>query len=101
MKPQLTILQKHQIIYQWGFPFSIRFTYQGSKFICRSPEELKHALQDLRLVESTLKPSSSNRRTTSSDYQNLSQHTGKTINQQAHRRSHHSSPPLEEEDVMD
>lgn len=35
MKHQFLELQRQHIIYQWGFPFSIRFTYQGYKYTCR------------------------------------------------------------------
>lgn len=30
------VLQRNQIAYQWGFPFSVRFAFQGCKFTCRS-----------------------------------------------------------------
>lgn len=44
LKPLLHNLQQHQIPYQWGFTFSIRFTYQGVKHSCRSSDELQNTL---------------------------------------------------------
>lgn len=97
MKPQLLALQNHHIIYQWGFPFSIRFVYQGSKYICRSVEELQQTLQDPHLVESTPNTSSSRRRSASSSLQNT------TISSENNEKHLHSqkeatlTPPQEKE----
>lgn len=91
MKPQLAVLQNHHIIYQWGFPFSIRFTHQGSRFTCRSPEELQLTLQDLHLVDKSQSTNLTRRRSTSNN----------PGNHQANKRSRIASPPLEQEDSMD
>ena len=51
MKPLLQNLQQHQIPYQWGFPFSLRFTYQGTKHSCRTTDELQNTPQKCHLCE--------------------------------------------------
>lgn len=101
MKPQLTVLQSHHITYQWGFPFSIRFTYQGSKFTCRSSEELQRVLQDLRLVDDPHISNSSRRRSTPSTPHSSSQSPEHIENQHAHKRSRLAPPPLDQENSMD
>lgn len=63
MKLQLLEFQRHDIKYQWGFPFSLRFSHQGTRFVCRSVEELQQALQDLNLIEIPHNTNTSRRRT--------------------------------------
>lgn len=53
LKPLLQILQRHQIPYHWGFPFSVQFTHLETKYICRTLAELQTALQDLGLLDQT------------------------------------------------
>lgn len=87
LKPQLQILQRNQIAYQWGFPFSLRFTHLETKYVCRSSEDLQSILIDIGLAEETLtknqpsrsfisRSSQQNKATgsssASSSYQNLS-----------------------------
>lgn len=40
------------ITYTWGFPFSIRFTYQGTQHTSKTSEELHYCLQELHLTPS-------------------------------------------------
>ena len=51
LKPFLQILQRHQIIYHWGFPFSLRFTHLETKYVCRTSEELQTVLIYLGLLD--------------------------------------------------
>lgn len=44
LKPLLQVLQQQQISYQWGFPFSVKFTYKGSKHTCHSAGNLQRTL---------------------------------------------------------
>lgn len=102
MKPLLMELQRHKITYQWGFPFSIRFSYQGSRHTCSSPKELQKALQDLHLIDDLPSTSASRRRATSSSSpRNSSQSQETTGMQQSHKRGRFASPPQEQEDSMD
>ena len=75
MKPLLLELQHHKIKYQWRFPFSLRFTYQGTKITCRTPDQLQQALLDLKLIEGAATATTSRRRSASaSSHNNLPQH---------------------------
>lgn len=101
MKPHLMELQRHSITYQWGFPFSICFAHQGSKYTCRSSEELQ-TLQNLHLVEASSNTTTSRRRSASSSSpRNSFQSSGKNENQHSHKRGRFASPLLEQEDFMD
>lgn len=103
MKIHLLELQRNNITYQWGFPFSIRFTYQGNRHICRSPNELQQALQDLNLINGTSAINTSRRRTASaSSLPTSSPAIEKNGNQHVHKRGRYISPPQEQEvDPMD
>lgn len=46
MKPNLHILQ-HCITYRWGFPFSVRFSFKGTSYLCKLVENLQITLQEL------------------------------------------------------
>lgn len=89
MKPQLLELQHHNFNYQWGFPFSIRFNYKGSKHYCKTSEELQQTLHDLHLTESRSSINTSRRRsasTSSSSPNNSTLSLRKIDNQHSHRR---------------
>lgn len=51
LKPQLQVLISNQIMYSWGFPFSLRFTHLQHKYVCRSSDELQIALLRMGLVD--------------------------------------------------
>lgn len=102
MKPQLIILQQHNIKYQWGFPFSLRFTHQGNRISCRTAEELQQTLQDLNLVEGNLTTTVSRRRSAStSSLQNAHQSEAKNGTQHLNKRGRFASLPQSQEDSMD
>ena len=102
MKPLLMGLQQHQIKYQWGFPFSLRFTYQGSKIVCRSPDQLHQALMDLKLIDRTTANNSSRRRSASASSHNESTQPEKSNGlQHANKRGRFVPQPHDQEDTMD
>lgn len=102
MKPLLMELQRQSIIYQWGFPFSVRFAYNGTKYICRSNEELQQTLIDLHLMDSSPRITSTRRRSPSlSSAGNSSQSTLRNGNHPSHKRGRFASPPQERDDSMD
>lgn len=93
MKPFLMKLQCQSIIYQWGFPFSVRFAHNGTKYICRSNEELQQTLIDLHLMESSPRITSTPRRSPSlSSAGNSSQSTLRNGNHPSHKRGRFASP---------
>lgn len=49
MKPQLQILQQHQLKYTWRFPFALQFSYQGQQHTCTTPDSLQRLLESLHL----------------------------------------------------
>lgn len=99
MKPLLQNLQQHQIPYQWGFPFSLRFLYQSIKHSCKSYDELLNTLQKLHLCE---RPSASpRRRTISSSPQNTSKIGNDRNKQSSSKRGRFNSPDPDPPDSMD
>lgn len=99
MKPLLQNLQHHHIPYQWGFLFSIRFTFQGTKYSSRSFEQLQNTLQNLHLYNG---PSTSpRRRTTSNSPQSASKPGTDRSRQSASKRGRFNSPDLDPPDTMD
>lgn len=102
MKPHLLELQRHAIKYQWGFPFSLKFTHQGTRFACKTPEELQHVLQDLKLIDGTTIASTSRRRSASaSSIQKTSSSETKNGNHHTHKRGRFASSQQEQDDAMD
>lgn len=64
-KPQLLVLQRNQIAYYCGFPFSRHFTHLETKCVCRSSNELQKALIDRGLVDQVLPRDHTRRRSAS------------------------------------
>lgn len=65
LKPQLLILQRNQIAYNWGFPFSLRFIHLETKYTCQTPAELQLALIEMGFVDQ-VSPSDHTRRRSAS-----------------------------------
>ena len=102
MKPLLIELQQRNIKYQWGFPFSLRFTYQGTKIVCRSPDQLHQALMDFKLIEKSSNASNSHRRAaSSSSHINSTQHEQNGGIQQSNKRGRYAPQPQDQKDLMD
>lgn len=102
MKPRLLELQRNNIAYQWGLPFFLRFSHQGTRHTCRSPEELQQAMQYLNLVENPHTASTSRRRSASTSSLKISsQSAEKNGSEHLHKRSQHTSPHQEQEDCME
>lgn len=101
MKPHLLELHCNNITYQWLFPFSLRFSYHGTRHTCRSLEEHQQALQDLNLVENPHTAPAS-RRSASTSSQKVTPNIGELNgNLHQHKRSQHTSPPQEHADCME
>lgn len=102
MKPQLMELQRHNIMYQWGFPFSVRFNYQGTIYRSRSADELQQTLLKLNLTEPTSSNSPTRRRMASSSpsgsTQKISEQNG---NHHSHKRGRYATSSMDQEDSMD
>lgn len=101
MKPQLKELQHHNIKYQWGFPFSLRLTHQGTRISCRTAEELQQALQDLNLLDGNSTTTTTWRRAASgSSLQNAPQSEARNGNHHSHKRGRFVSSPQGQDDSM-
>ena len=99
IKPLLLNLQLHHIPYQWGFPFSIRFTYQGAKYSSKTTTELKNTLQKLQLYN---KSSANTRRRALSDSPPNSSIPEPDGNRQATPKRGRFNPPVsDQQDTMD
>lgn len=104
LKPQLQVLQRHQITYHWGFPFSLRFTHLETKYICRSSEELQSALIELGLKDQDSPKDLPRRRSASgSPQQNATGvHNSSTSSRQhLHKRGRFDNSSPNNEDSMD
>ena len=102
MKPLLVELQQRNIKYQWGFPFSLRFTFQGSKIVCRSPDQLHQALIDLKLIDHSITHNSSRRRSASASSRNgIIQPEKNNGTHHTNKRGRFVSQPQDQEDTMD
>ena len=102
MRPLLQELQQRHIRYQWGFPFSLRFTYQGTKIVCRTPEQLHQALIDFKIIETPPTTTAARRRSASNSPRDSSpqQNQGNGI-QQLHKRGRFVEQQQDQEDTMD
>lgn len=105
LKPQLLLLQQHQINYQWGFPFSLRFTHLETKYICRSSEDLQSALIELGLADKTTSKDHSRRRSASKSPQHSATANSKSPSssspQNQHKRGRFEHLTPNTEDSMD
>lgn len=104
LKPQLQVLQRNQISYQWGFPFCLRFTHLETKYVCRSSEDLKSALFDMGLAEAILPNDQSHRRSAfRSTQQNKDPKPSYSTSshQNLNKRGRYEHSPPNNEDSMD
>ena len=102
MRPLLYELQQRQIKYQWGFPFSLRFTCQGTKIVCRTPAQLQQALLDFKIIDRPPSATAARRRSAStSPRDNSPLHNHNNGIQQLHKRGRFVEQAQEQEDTMD
>lgn len=66
LKPLLQIMQRNTIIYQWSFPFSVRFNYQNHKYTCCNAKDLQTTLQNIGLMSATKDITDTRQRSSSS-----------------------------------
>ena len=103
MKPHLLVLQHHKITYRWIFPFAVRFSYKGSSYQCKSPEDLHGTIRELHLTPPDHSPEGSRRRAASSSPQKTQAHQDRVSQHGIHKRGRYSSPAPAPapEDTMD
>lgn len=104
LKPLLQVLQRNQIIYRWGFPFSLRFTHLETKYVCRSSEDLKSALTEMGIADDTIIASQSRKKLTPQPHQQtfLSSNVSRSSTQQnLNKRGRYENPSPTQEDSMD
>lgn len=104
MKPHLQVLQYHRISYRWGFPFSLRFSYKGTLYTCKSTEDLLNVIKDLRLSTPTATTDGPKRRLSSfppPQLQDLQDPQATQAPLSPHKRGRFTSSPPAEEDITD
>lgn len=102
LKPLLQILQRNNIIYQWGFPFSVRFSYQNHKYTCRSAMDLQTTLQNVGLMNAVHDATDSRRKFSSHpDKYNSSSASRENEDHSPNKRLRQSSPVPDPCDSMD
>lgn len=84
-----------------GFSLLVRFTYQGSKYICRNANDLQTTLQDLHLLNSMQNPEGSHRRSTSCSSGKSSNPAGRSEHHGSHKKGCFRSPDPMPHDSMD
>ncbi|OCT70877.1 hypothetical protein XELAEV_18037802mg [Xenopus laevis] len=50
LRPITQLLQQHKILYHWGFPFKLTFSYNNKQHVVKSSEEGLSVLRALRII---------------------------------------------------